>query len=66
MGWKLQTVFDIRLANKTYCTQSWGVLGLSGAPNSWNSVRIAGTPVETRGTKEVYFLKTLNYTNKKI
>ena len=27
---------------------------------------IAGTPVETRGTKEVYFLKTLNYTNTKI
>ena len=28
-------------------------------------IRLAGTPAETRGTKEVYFLKTVNYTKAK-
>ena len=33
-------LFDMRLANKAYYTQSWGVLGVSGAQSSENSVRI--------------------------
>ena len=70
-------LFDICLAIKTYCTKSWGVLGVSGEASSWNSVceGIADIPVETReidhpfvtgGTKRDYFLKTLNYMNTKI
>ena len=30
----LDGLFDMRLANKTYCTRSWGILGVSGAASS--------------------------------